>query len=304
MITNKAERDVRNAKILELYLAGMGFKRIAKIVDLSATTVGDIVKSMGGTNMTRAVVPRGGWPAKEKKPMAAKKGTATDKEPGQWGQSEALRKNTYDKFWSLAWNSISADTFAEFVQELTRTPGEYSRNGGDHWSPTHAELAARLRVPVELVEDWAENGTEEPWEICVLRAYGRSGIVVTTDELRVPALVVHRALSRAESLDAAAASTGIPLAMLEHHLEVGAPATTHGRAYLLMASDEYRASCAGTMLPQERAAADATIARMISEGATFDEISLEVGVETSSINMRVKKLGLVAARARKGGRQS
>jgi DNA-binding Lrp family transcriptional regulator len=304
MITNKAERDVRNAKILELYLTGMGFKRIAKIVDLSATTVGDIVKSMGVTNMTRAVVPRGGWPAKEKKPVAAKKGTATDKEPGQWGQSEALRKNTYDQIWGLAWSPISSETFAEFINELTRTPAEYSRNGGVHWSPTNAELASRLRVPADLVDEWAVEGIDEPWEICVVRAYGRTGIVATTDEVRVPAIVVHRALARANSLEDAASVTGIPLAMLEHHLEVGAPAKTHGRAYLLMASEEYRALCPGGRLPQERAAADATIARMISEGATFDEIALEVGVETSSINTRIKKLGLSAARARKGGRQS
>lgn len=225
-------------------------------------------------------------------------------EPGDWAQSEALRLNTLDQFWGLGWTSISAEKFAEFVCELTRAPGECSRNGGEHWSPTHAELADRLRVPVELVEDWAEEGVTEPWEICVVRAYARTGIVATTDDARVPPDQVVRALHRADGLRAAAKVTRIPLAMLERHLEVGAPAKTHGRAYLLMDCAEYRNAGMRNLLRRESAQADETIAKMLADGATIEDMATAVGLHASSIAGRMKKLGLVAARDRKGGRSA
>lgn len=291
----RKDRDERDAIVAQRVQEGASLRSIAEELKTGRT---EIYRALMRLGISQAAVIE----AKALAPKKMQKHATDDKEPDQWGQSEALRQNTPDRFWGLGWSPISPEKFAEFLQELTRTSGEYSRNGGLHWSPTHAELAARLRVPVELVDDWAAFGVEEPWEICVLRAYGRTGIVATTDEARVPAIVVHRALARANSLEDAASVTGIPVAMLEHHLEVGAPAKTHGRAYLLMASEEYHAARPGGMLPHERASADATIARMLAEGATFGEISVEVGVDTCSINMRIKKLGLSAARARKGGR--
>lgn len=223
-------------------------------------------------------------------------------EPGVWAQSEALRQNTLDPFWGLGWTPISAERFAEFVLELTRTPGEYSQNGGEHWSPTNAELARRLRVPVELVDDWAEEGVHEPWEICVVRAYARTGLVVTTDDKRVPPDHVARALYRAHGLLAAQKITRIPVAMLAHHLEVGAPAKTHGRAYLLMDSEEYRDAGMRNLLEPESKIADWTIALMLAAGATIEQISTAVGLQRTTVALRMKKLGLSAARDRKGGR--
>lgn len=291
------ERDQRDVEIAAMVRHGHSLRAIAEHFKTGRTEVYRALKRVGMT-------PADAAQAKANAPRRPAKSPTDDKEPGQWGQSEALRQNTLDRFWGLGWSPISAEKFAEFVLELGRTPGEYSRNGGAHWSPTHAELAGRLRVPVELVDEWAADGIAEPWEICVVRAYARTGIVVTTEDARVPATVVHRALHRAHSLTDAAKATGIPKAMLEYHLEVGAPAKTHGRAYLLMDSEEYRDAGMRNLLPAESAAADAKIATMLAAGATFDEIALEVGVTGGSINQRIKKLGLVAARGRHGGRQS
>lgn len=290
----KSERDARDAIVGQRVREGVSLRRIAEELLTGRT---EIYRALDRLGITQAEVKE----IKARLPKRAKE-MRVDKEPGQWGQSEALRQNTLDRFWGLGWDCISAERFCEFIEELTRTPGEYTRNGGAHWSPTHAELAARLRVPVELVDEWAEDGIDEPWEICVVRAYARTGIVVTTDEPRVPAIVVHRALCRAGGLGDAASVTGIPEAMLEHHLEVGAPASTHGRVYLLMDSEDYRCAGMRNLLPADGAAADCTIARMLAEGATFDDIALEVGVTAGSIHRRIKKLGLSAARARRGGR--
>lgn len=294
MATRK-DRDERDAVVAQRVGEGASLRSIAEELSTGRT---EIYRALSRLGISSAAVAE----AKASAPKKVQKRASNDKEPDQWGQSEALRKNTYDQIWGLAWSPISAETFVEFVNELTRTPAEYSRNGGVHWSPTNAELAARLRVPVDLVDDWAQHGIDEPWEICVVRAYARTGIVVTTGEPRVPAIVVHRALARANSLEDAASATGIPLAMLEHHLEVGAPANTHGRAYLLMDSEEYRDAGMRNLLPIDSQRADETIARMLGDGATFDEIALEVGVTAGSVNTRIKKLGLSAARARKGGR--
>lgn len=291
------ERDKRDVQIAAMVRRGYSLRAIAEHFKTGRT---EVYRALGRVGMTSADVAR----AQADAPRRPAKSPTDDKEPGQWPLSEALRQNTLDRFWGLGWSPISAEKFAEFVLELTRTAGEYSRNGGAHWSPTHAELAARLQVPVELVDEWAEDGIDEPWEICVVRAYARTGIVVATDDARVPPLVVHRALYRANSLADAAKATGIPKTMLEHHLEVGAPAKTHGRAYLLMDSEEYRSCGMRNLLPADGAAADATIARMLAEGATFDEIALEVGVTGGSVHRRIKKLGLSAARGRHGGRQS
>lgn len=291
----RLNRKDRDSIVAQRVGEGASLRSIAEELSTGRT---EIYRALSRLGISSAAVAE----AKASGPKKVQKRASNDKEPDQWGQSEALRQNTLDRFWGLGWDCVSVERFANFVQELGRTAGEYSRNGGEHWSPTHAELAARLRVPVELVDDWAQHGIDEPWEICVVRAYARTGIVVTTDEPRVPAIVVHRALARANSLEDAASATGIPLAMLEHHLEVGAPANTHGRAYLLMGSEEYRDAGMRNLLPIDSQRADETIARMLGEGATFDEIALEVGVTAGSVNTRIKKLGLSAARARKGGR--
>ena len=293
------DRGERDAMVRKLVREGESLRGIAEACRTSRT---EVYRSLDRLGISREQVRV----AKAEAPAPRKQKHATDdKEPGIWPQSEALRHRTEDRAWGLCWFPVSAEKFAEFMLELTRTPGEYTRNGGAHWSPTHAELAERLRVPVELVDDWAEEGVYEPWEICVVRAYARTGVVETTDDARVPRVVVERVLHRARGLSEASKITRIPVAMLQHHLEVGAPARTHGRAYLLMDSESYRAvAVSGGRLEAESQAADETIARMLAEGATIQQICAEIDMNGNSVSMRMKKLGLEAARARKGGRQA
>ena len=226
-----------------------------------------------------------------------------DKDFNQWPQSEALRHFPYDRFFGLHWGRIKAEKWANFVQELTRTPGEYSRNGGAFWSPTNEEIASRLKVPVETVDDWSENGIHEPWEIAVVNAYARVGIVVTIDEPLVSPEAVQNAVDRAPTFEDVVETTGIPMPILLRHMVHGAPSHTHGRAYLLMDCEEYRQKTAAVMLHKENEDMNEQIPRLLGEGLTYEEIALELGVSTTVVGYRIGKLGLTPARAAKGGRQ-
>jgi hypothetical protein len=222
-------------------------------------------------------------------------------DPGYWPRTDTMPLAVRDRVWGIGWQGMRADTFEEWRHDLTRTPGEYSSHGGEDWSPSHAELAARLHVDAELVRYWSRYGIDEPWEIAVVRAYARTGMVIPPGH-RVSPDVVREALGLAKSLEVASAKTGIPLSMLQHHLEVGAPAKTHGRMYTLMASDLYREAAGFRQTEPACVSTNAVIRRMAEAGATLWEIANEVGMSGPGVMYRMKKLGIPPARAMKGGR--
>lgn len=226
---------------------------------------------------------------------------SSSSEPGYWPRTETMRVHSADRIWGIGWQGLRADTFDLWRQELTRTPKEYSLRGGEDWSPSLAELAARLHVDVDLVHDWAQHGIDEPWEIAVVRAYARTGIALAPGQ-RVSAHEVERALGRVNNLQDASAQTGVPLSMLQHHLEVGAPAKTHGRMYTLMASDRYR-EASGLSLESTWEPKDIErVRRMAENGATHEAIALHFEITQKAVSVRMKKLGIVSMRASIGGR--
>jgi len=222
-------------------------------------------------------------------------------EPGMWAQLEALRVSSRDTIWGIGFAAISAETFATLLEELPRNPMEYIRNGAGYWSPTVEEFAERIKVDARDVRIWLRDGIDEPWEIAVVRAYARTGMVLPVLD-HVPADVVGEALSRCPALNVAAKHTGIPVQMIKRHLQHGAPGETHGRAYLLMASEEYRmiSGCRVSRPVDEEILA--TIERMVAEGATQQEIAYALNLSPSAVQKRIVAMGLVMARERRGGK--
>jgi hypothetical protein len=222
-------------------------------------------------------------------------------EPGLWAKPETLRVSSRDTIWGIGFASISAEIFATLLEELPRTPMEYIRNGAGYWYPTAEEFAERLKVDARDVRIWLRDGIDEPWEIAVVRAYARTGMVLPVVD-HVPAEVVREALSRCPALNVASRHTGIPVPMLKRHLEHGAPGGTHGRAYLLMASEDYRMATGCRVCRPVDEQILATIERMVAEGATQQQIGDELNLSPSAVQKRIVAMGLVMARKRRGGK--
>lgn len=294
MSTAEAAREARNSQIVALFHAGETCENIARAMELSRTTVRDIVCKILGDSA---------WSLRNATPSHRKRNPKKrDKSPTElqrqtdatlWRWVDELCMAKADRYWLLRWEPIPVQLFRDFIDALTRTANEYTHVGGTHWSPSHAELAARLHVPVETVDDWATEGVVEPWEIAVVRAYARTGIVVTVPKKRVSSELVRLALHKGSSLAATSEITGIPLAMLERHVREGAPAGTHGRAYLLMASEEYRQASRQNpyRLCQDRFLEIVT--PMLDQGLTYSDIAKAVGLARYSVERRCKQFGLV-----------
>ncbi len=219
-------------------------------------------------------------------------------EPGTWAQPLALKWGDTDKLWAIGWRPISAGMFGDWLSELWRTPVEITRNGAGRWSPSLDELAARLHVPVYVAESWQEEGVVEPWEIAVVRAYSKTGMVIPPSD-RISAKTVRAALSRAKSLEDAAKLTRVPLPMLHQHLEVGAPARSHGRMYAIMASQEYRKATRSSAAFLSDAEMEPIMRRLMGTGATIEDIAAELDVSPECARQRMKKFGFVTEHAKK-----
>lgn len=290
----KEMREARNEQIVTMFRAGASYGNIAKTMELSKTTIVSIVRNILGDSAL--LLRHANHPPKERKskkrdksPIALQRQT----DATLWRCVDELCMAKADRYWLLRWEPISAQLFRDFVDALTRTANEYTHVGGTHWSPSHAELAARLHVPVETVDDWATEGVVEPWEIAVLRAYARTGMVVTVPKKRVSPELVRLALHKGTSLASTSEITGIPLPMLQRHILEGAPASTHGRAYLLMASEEYRQASRQNPYWLCRDKFIEIAKPMLEEGAKFSDIAKAVGLARQSVEHRCRQFGLV-----------
>jgi hypothetical protein len=129
-----------------------------------------------------------------------------------------------DPYWHIGFGPIAAQEFIEIL---------------DRSGLTLPQFAERLHIPFRLTIAWPCDGIDEPWEVAVVRAFGRTGIVVPPVDW-LDAAIVRSGLGWGSCFRRMATVTRVPLAVLRRHSLVGAPGQTHGRIYALMASREYR----------------------------------------------------------------
>lgn len=288
----KEMRAVRTAKMMELYREGLSFREIGERVGLGKMGAWTAIKRELTDGAEPKRPPRPKSERTRKRPAKTTRDRVSD--PSTWLPIEDLCMVKADQYWHLRWAPISAELFGQFIDSLTRTATEYTHVGGWHWSPTPGELAARLRVSTETVEDWIAEGVHEPWEIAVVRAYARSGMVLTSTEKRLSPETVRYAVARARNLEVASEITGIPACIMERHLVEGAPAGTHGRAYLLMNSLEYREFCRQNpvSIGQDRFLEIAKA--MLAEGKKAKDIAAAIGITPSGTRTRLVRVGLIS----------
>jgi hypothetical protein len=131
---------------------------------------------------------------------------------------------TNDPYWHIGFDRMTVEDFIDVL---------------DRSGLTLPALAERLHVPFGLVLGWATEGIDEPWEVAVVRAFDRTGIVVPPVDW-LDAAIVRSGLGWGSCFQRMAKVTRVPLAVLHRHSRVGAPGNTHGRIYALMACEEYR----------------------------------------------------------------